>query len=130
MTNHYESPFRHTLDPNEYVYRKTGVVDGRPKYENAKYVNLMIQFRNNQWEIGHSSKTLLFNSKQGITPPTSGWRSYHNGSEPDKLLYKVPITSPPTVLIIQGDNIPDIAGLYTLTDFIHNGYPLYNSSTG
>ena len=112
--------------PGPYV--KTGVAEGRPEYENAEFNQWSIQFRDNQWVlIGPGDTIRLFNPKQDLTSPTTGWRTPNGMAGLDKVLQKVPYTPPPRILSIQGDSIPDIAGIYTLSDIRLNGYPYYYS---
>ena len=45
-------------------------------------------------------------------------------------VYLVPIIPPPLVLSVQGDSIPNMTGLYYLSNSTYNGYPSYHGSQG
>ena len=114
------------------IARPTGeIVNDRPEYQNTEVANANIWFRDNQWVLTHHNNVILYNNNpiQGLTPPKKGWL-YKDGTNNDITIHLVPIIPPPPLLSIQGDFLPGVAGLYTLSNTTHNGYPCYQNNHG
>ena len=86
-------------------------------------------FRDNQWVITRHDGTIwYYNPRQERTPPRDSW--YYYGRAPAPIIvYTVPVTTPPPELSIKSDSVPEITGLYSLSDKQY-GYPSYTSSHG
>ena len=139
-------------------YVLTSIVSGRPEYTKSsnnddddyddEYYDedddcydepdddrdVKILFSDNQWIIAALyNRTRYFNPKKDLTPPKEGWNFKCKTSQLaflDLVVYTVPVTPPPPELSIKSDSVPEIAGLYSLSDNKQHGYPSYTSSHG
>ena len=120
-------------DVKDGVFVKTGRnINERPEYKSTRNTGFKILFKDNKWVNTWPNGSINFmNPKQAHTPPRKGWVRYSNGSKwPNIIMYKVPIVPPPPKLSIHDDFILDLAGLYTLSNTTHHGYPYYYGSHG
>ena len=115
------------------VYVKTGQkVNDRPEYQNIGDANVKICFRDNKWVITYYNIVTWYNKnpRQGLTPPKKGWLDKDGTAVSNITIHLVPKIPPPPVLSIQGDFILGLAGIYTLSNTTHIGYPYYQNSHG
>ena len=120
-------------DVKDGVFVKTGRnINERPEYNSIRNYGFKLLFRDNKWINTWPDGSISFmNTQQGLIPPSKGWVNYATGSTwPNIVIYKVPIVPPPPILSIQDDFIQDLAGLYTMSNTTHNGYPYYYGSHG
>ena len=90
-------------------YLKAEVGDRRREYKNKN--NDTIEFRDNMWVLTREGIILFENAQESLIPPKHGWTDIIFGRNLI-VVYKVPVTTPPPVLFVKDNSIPDIGGVY------------------
>ena len=103
--------------------------NGRADYVFSEDFEYQIVFRRNKWMIEDDGYLLIWNKNQARAPPERGWMEAECLLA-NMVVHKVPVTPIPPVISIQGDSIPDIAGIYTHIGTSYTNYPAYESDQG